>query len=55
MLGLAFSNGGDGFALVHPHTPAVSSYDLGQTYARQLAGPGLWTLNKANLTGPHKD
>lgn len=55
MLGLVFSNGDDESVLVHPHTPAVSSHDLGQTYAGQLAGPGLWPRKKTNLAGPHRD
>lgn len=49
MLGLVFSNGDDESVLVHPHTPAVSSHDLGQTYAGQLAGPGLWPRKKKTL------
>ena len=51
---VVFCNSGDGFALVHLHTPAMSSYDPGKTYARQLAQPGLWPLNKANLADPHR-
>lgn len=51
---VAFCNSGDGFAPVHLHTSAMSPYDLGKTYTRQRAQPGLWPLNKANLADPHR-